>query len=454
LSLVDLTIENTKLIFPSTIVEAGLAIENGKIVKIAKDVNLPKADLKLNCRGLLTFPGVIDSHVHFRDPGLTYKEDFSTGSMAAAAGGVTMVVDMPNTMPPLVDPESFKTKVEAVKGKSYVDYGFLALLSSENVNKVSKLAGILGFKLFMADFSRKPVTDDFLFNAFNVIKNLGLPVAIHAENPEDVLVLTKKVKHEGKKDIYAYTSARPGYVEAKAIIRVASISEKVGIKIHICHVSSKEGIKVLSEIKGKGFKNITCETCPHYLLLSIEELNPALTAFKVTPPLKFRHDAEALWKGVNDGVIDTIASDHAPHTHNEKFKNDVWEASSGFIGVETLVPLMLTQVVDGRLNLNQFTKLLCENPAKVYGLYPLKGCIKVNSDADLTIVKLGVEEKIKANKLHSKTGFTPFDGWTVKAKPVYTIVRGIVIMENGEIVGKPKGKLVNPLNKNLHSSNH
>ncbi|MGP3668194.1 MAG: dihydroorotase [Candidatus Bathyarchaeota archaeon] len=453
MSLADLTIENTKLVFSSTIVEAGLAIKNGKIVRIAKDANLPKADLKLNCKGLLTFPGVIDSHVHFRDPGLTYKEDFSTGSMAAAAGGVTVVVDMPTTIPPLTNLESFKIKIEAVKSKSYVDYGFLGLLSTENIDEISKLTGVLGFKLFMADFLGKHVTDDFLYNAFNIVKKLGLPVAVHAENLDDIIILTNKVRCEGRKDIYAYTEARPGYVEAKAIARVSSISEKVGAKIHVCHVSSRDGVKVLGEVRGRGLRNVTCETCPHYLLLNIEELSSASTAFKVTPPLKFKHDVEALWRGIHEGVIDTIASDHAPHTYDEKFKNDVWEASSGFIGVEILVPLMLTQVVDGRLNLNQFTKLLCENPAKVYGLYPLKGCIKVNSDADLTIVKLGVEEKIKADKLHSKSGFTPFNGWTVKAKPVYTIVRGSIVMENGEIVGKPSGKLVKPQIKS-NSPNH
>ncbi|MCX8176594.1 MAG: amidohydrolase family protein, partial [Candidatus Bathyarchaeota archaeon] len=306
----DLVIENTKLVFSSTIVEAGLAIKNGKIIRIAKDANLPKADLKLDCRGLLTFPGVIDSHVHFRDPGLTYKEDFSTGSMAAAAGGVTMVVDMPTTIPPLINLESFKIKNEAVKGKSYVDYGFLGLLSTENIDEISKLTGVLGFKLFMADFLGKHVTDDFLFNAFSAVKKVGLPVAVHAENIDEILMLTDKVRREGRKDIYAYTETRPGYVEAKAIARVSSVSEKVGVKIHICHVSSKEGIEVLSEVKGRGFRNVTCETCPHYLLLNIEELSSVSTAFKVTPPLKFKRDVETLWRGVHEGIVDTIASDH------------------------------------------------------------------------------------------------------------------------------------------------
>ena len=444
---VDLVIKNTKLVFSSTTLEAGLAVKEGKVVQIAKDTNLPKAEKIIDAEGNFTLPGIIDVHVHFRDPGLTHKEDFLTGSMAAVAGGVTTVIDMPNNIPPTTDVESFTLKVKRLTGRSYVNVGILGLLTKNSLDKVLQLAeaGVLGYKIFLTEtqFSK-----DFLFNLFKKIALTGLRVAVHAEDPLIVQQATEKIKKTGRKDLFAYTESRPSVAEAKAIKEVALLSEKTGCKIHICHLSSYEAVQVVKNFKTK--ISMTVETCPHYLLLNCEEIKKPSTLFKITPPIRFKNDMVMLWKSLMDGTIDIIASDHSPHTAEEKFGEDIWEVASGFVGVETLVPLMLTQVNLGRLTLNHYVKLACENPAKAFGLYPRKGVIQTGSDADLTIVDMKKEMVIQSEKLHSKTKITPFEGWKVKGMPIFTIVGGNVVMEKGEIFGKPSGVLVSPLD----SSNH
>jgi len=440
---VDLVVKNTKIVSSSTVFEAGLAIKNGRIVGLAKEPNLPKAEKTIDACGCLTLPGVIDVHVHFREPGLTHKEDFLSGSMAAVAGGVTTVADMPNTNPPTLDPESLKVKVEKARGKSYVNIGFIGGVVRGNLDKLFLLgeAGVLGFKMFMVETLGLPLDDDCMVEAFRLVGETGKPLLVHAEDFQLIQDSTRKVREAGKKDFLAWVESRPSFAEAKAIDKVNLFSQKTGCKTHVCHVSSKAGVKTLKDAK-KENSLLTCETCPHYLLLDVENVDKSSFICKITPPIRFRSDRETLWRGLLDGTIDMVASDHSPHTKKEKLCENVWEAASGFVGVETMVPLMLTQVNLGRLSLNHYVKVSSENPAKLLGFYPRKGLIQVGSDADLTIVDLKKEDKIRAERLHSKSRVTPFDGWMVKGIPVYTVVKGNVVMEKGEIVGEPKGEIL------------
>ncbi|RJX15668.1 allantoinase AllB [Candidatus Bathyarchaeota archaeon] len=440
----DLAIKNTKIVFSSTIVKAGLAVKNGKIIAITSDENLPKADKIIDAKENLTLPGIIDVHVHFREPGFTRKEDFFTGSMAAVFGGVTTVVDMPNTNPPTLNLESFRLKIEKAKGKTYVNLGFFGGVCGENLDKIQELAkaGVLGYKIFMDKVLGKPLDDNSLIEAFKLIAKTGLRVAVHAEDPKLVEQATLNLKKTGRKDFRVWVESRPSLAEAKAIEKLAFFSHKTGCKIHICHVSSKMGVEVLRKIKSQLSKIfLTSETCPHYLLLSFEEAEKVGLVSKIVPPIRFKEDKENLWYGLLDGTIDIIASDHSPHLPEDKAK-DVWDAATGFVGVETSLPLMLTQVNLGRLTINHYVKISAENPAKAFGLYPKKGFIQVGSDADLTIVDLKKESTIKSENLHSKTRLTPFEGWKVKGLPTYTIVNGKIMMENGEITGKPEGNLI------------
>jgi len=436
-------VKDTRIVLPSSILEAGLAVEDGKVVAIAKDGKLPRAERMLDAKGNLTLPGIIDVHVHFRDPGLTYKEDFLTGSMAAAAGGVTTVFDMPNTLPMVKDAETLKVKVGVAEKKSYVDFGILGVVMEDNLTELGGLAeaGVLGFKLYMAETMDMEVDDWLLFEAFRSVAKTGLRLGVHAENNWIIQRLTKKMKEDGRIDPMAFVESRPCLAEAEAVQKAIFFSRETGSKLHFHHLSSMKSVEIVGRAKKEGLF-VTCETCPHYLLFKDEDMRKLGSILKITPPIKSGKDQKGLWNGLLNGSIDIIASDHSPHTIEEKIKDNIWEASSGFVGVETSLPLMLTQVNRGRLTINEYVRFASENPAKAYGIYPQKGTVQIGSDADLTIVDMKKESVIKGEKLHSKSRVTPFEGWKVQGSPIYTIVRGNVIMEEGEILDNPKGILI------------
>jgi len=448
---VDLIIKNGTLVMPNYVVKATIAIDNGKIVSISSNSVTFNADKIIDATGLYILPGIIDDHVHFREPGLTYKEDFYTGSMAAACGGVTLVLDMPNVVPPTADQQTLKQKVELASRKSFVDFGFYGVILPTNIDQIEPLAeaGVIGYKVFMGlTVGGLPSPNDGeLIEAFKRIANTGLRVGVHAENRQIIDYLTEKLKKEGRTDPLAHLESRPAIAEAEAIQRAILFAKQFGTKLHIFHMSSKEGVEIVRWAKQNGL-NVSAETCPHYLLFDGQEgLKKLGSLLKMNPPIRTKESAEALWQGLKDGTIDVIATDHSPHTREEKLNPNIWEAIAGFPGVETLLPLMLTQVNNGKLSLTELVRLMSENPAKLWGLYPKKGTINIGSDGDLTIIDLHKEGVIESEKLHSKNKLTPFDGFKVKGMPVYTIVRGNVVMEKGEIVGEPKGMWIKPISK-------
>jgi dihydroorotase (multifunctional complex type) len=445
----DLVIRNGKIATPQGIYEGDdIAVEEGKIVAIDKRGCFLKAEEIIDAEGKYILPGIIDVHVHFREPGYTYKEDFETGSMAAAAGGVTTVCDMPNNEPCCSTIEAYQQKLEIVKDRAYVDYGMTAAVVEDTVEEIPKLAeaGINVFKIFMGSTvgDMAPPTDGGMLRAFELVAETGRRIGVHAENNQIMDYLTAKLKAAGRTDPLAHVEARPTVAEAEAIQRAVLFAAETGCKLHIYHLSSKEGVQILKAAQEKGVQ-VSAETAPHYLLLDCHCMKKLGSLLKVNPPVRSREHAEALWQGLLDGAIEVIASDHAPHSPEEKIKENIWEAMPGFPGVETSVPLLLTQVNGGRLSLTTYVRLASENPAKLFNLYPRKGTIKVGSDADFTIVDMEKEGVINSEKLQSKSKITPFDGWKVKGLPVYAILRGNVVMKDGEIVGKPYGKLITPV---------
>lgn len=446
---VDLVVKGGSIVTPEGTFKGAIAIDGGKIISIGTDASMPNANKVINAEGLYVLPGIIDAHVHFREPGLEYKEDFYTGSLAAIYGGVTSVCDMPNVNPPTQDASSFRLKLQRALEKSLVDFGIFGVVLPTNIDKIQELKseGVIGFKIFMGEtVGRLPSPDDWeLILSFKEIAKTGLRVGVHAENRAITTHLVNEFKKQGKNEPILHLESRPSISEAEAIQRAALFARHCGTKLHIFHTSSKEGVEIIRLFKSLGV-DITAETCPHYLLLDgaegLKKLGPLI---KMNPPVRTLEHAEALWNGLKDGTIDMITTDHSPHAPEEKFKDDIWEAIAGWPGVETLVPLMLNEVNRGRLTLNEVSLYMSERPAKVWGFYPKKGALKIGSDGDLTIVDMKVEKVIKAEELHSKSKFTPFDGWRVKGWPVYTIIRGRVVLQKGELTPDGhKGELITP----------
>lgn len=442
----DLVIKNGKIVTSQSTHEGDdVAVKDGKIVAIDRQGSFTDATETYDASGQYVLPGIIDAHVHFREPGYEYKEDFGTGSRAAAYGGVTTVLDMPNNLPFCSTAQALKEKMELVAPKAFVDYGFVVAIVGETVDEIPALveAGANVYKIFMGStVGGVPAPDDSgMLRAFELIRETGLRVGVHAENNPIMDYLIAKFKAEGRTDPMAHVESRPPVAEAEAIQRAILFANVAGCKLHIYHLSSKEGTQMIREAQAKG-QDVSAETGPHYLLLNDDYMNKVGGILKMNPPIRSRDHGEALWQGIKDGTIQVIDTDHSPHSLEEKFndENDIWKIIPGFVGVETEVATMLTQVNAGRLSLNEYVKLQTENPAKLFNLYPNKGTMEIGTDGDFTIVDMDKEGVIDSDKLHSRFTVTPFNGWKVKGMPVCTIVRGNIVMKDGELIGEAKGQ--------------
>ena len=378
----------------------------------------------------MVLPGLIDAHVHLRDPGLTYKENFRTGTTAAAAGGFTTVLDMPNTKPPTTTPQRFQEKLKIAEKKSLVDFGLHAGVDDlEHVRQVSELRPA-SFKIFMDMVDR-----DFLMDAFATIKGLDENhlITLHAEDRDMVEHCTKVMKKQGSQPVL-YAQARAPRAEVLAVRTALSLASHYKQRIHLCHLSTKKALKFLENAQKEC--SVTAEITPHHLFLGIGSLEKYGTLAKTNPPLR---DLEHKL-GLKDLTrLDIISTDHAPHTLEEK-KQDLWEAPSGIPNLETTLSLLLTQHNQGHITITDIKRLLCEKPAEIFKL-PGKGHIKNGMDADLVVVDLKREGVIEPENFHSKAKYTPFEGFKCKGMPVMTLVRGKVVMKENEIF-KNQGKFV------------
>jgi dihydroorotase len=448
---VDLIIKGGTIVTPLTSLRGHVLITDGKVLDIVVGDALPQGREILDAGDLHVLPGVIDPHVHFRSPGLEYKEDWDTGSQAAAAGGVTTVLDMPNCLPPTSTVEAFHAKLDCARHHAYVDYGIYGLITEGNMDQILPLAdeGIVGYKLFMGETtgSIPSPPDGEILDAWRVVSQTGLRCGVHAEDNGIIRYLQHKLASQGRKDPLAHLESRPAVAEAEAISRAILFARDARTKLMIHHMSAAEGVDLVRRAKEAG-EDVMGETSPHYLILEGQDMVRMRlgSLLKVNPPVRSKEHGEALWRGLLDGTIDTIGTDHAPHTPEEKGAaspmGDIWAALSGLVGVETGVPLMLTQVNAGRLTLHHYVKVASEGPARAWHLWPRKGNLGRGADGDVTIVDLAREATIDKNALHSKSKVTPFHGFRVKGLPVYTIVRGAIVMKNGEIYGNPSGQFV------------
>ncbi|MGD0644490.1 MAG: dihydroorotase family protein [Candidatus Bathyarchaeia archaeon] len=435
--IVDSVLTNAKAYINGQIVDCSFAIEEGKIFKIGKETQMPNADQKTNLKNLLVLPGFIDEHVHLRDEGKAYKEDFQTGTAAAAAGGFTTVLDMPNNEPVTMSTETLKNRIRIAERKILVNVGF----HSEFPKKMSEAKdiiseGAVGFKLFMScQIGGLNIDDDnALQDAFKEVANLSVPVAVHAEDKTLLSTNEEKLKQAKKNTTAAFLKAHSETTELKAIERLLNISVPTDVQLHFCHVSTKEGLNAITEAKKSGRK-ITCEVTPNHLLLSTADLKHYGQLLIMAPPLRSNDQVEALWNGLAAGWVDALGSDHAPHTLSEKSASSVWDVKVGVPGLETTLPLILTLVNKKRLSLAQAVQLLAEKPAEIYSLNG-SGSLKQGKNADLTVVDFYGKFKIDASKFKSKAKYSPYDGQEVQGKPVKTIVNGLLVFDEGEIVAK------------------
>lgn len=379
-----------------------ILIENEKIIKISDEI-IKDGEEILDAKGHYIISGIIDPHVHMRDPGLTYKEDFETGSKACAKGGVTTFFDMPNTIPNTITEEELLKKKKNAIGRSYVDYGFYfggsKLDNSIEIEKVKDI--VVATKVFMNVSTGNMLVEDekILENIFRVSKLVG----VHAEG--------------------------------KMVQKAIELSEKTGTPVYLCHLSTKEEVEMVRNGKKKGLK-IYGEVTPHHLFLNEKDvLKNSLLRMK--PELKTKEDNEALWEGIKDGTIDTIGTDHAPHKLEEKLE----KLTFGIPGVEHSLEMMLKGVADGRITLNDLTKIMSENAAKIFGIKN-KGKLEIGYDADLVIINLETNERIKKEDVVSKCGWTPYEGFLKGGEVLTTIVRGNIVYNNKKFINKKIGKEV------------
>ncbi|MDD5502350.1 MAG: dihydroorotase [Candidatus Thermoplasmatota archaeon] len=401
-------------------VECAIGIENGRISRIGKTIEPSGGCRRISAKHIL--PAGVDAHVHFRDPGLTHKEDFATGTMSAAFGGISCVLDMPNTKPPAVTTEALAEKIEIAKRKACVDFGIYAGASAVgNVEALAKKC--TAFKLYMAESTGGlNVPDSEIEGICAKIAKTGKALSIHTEDEK-----TRKKFEE--KNLEDHLKSRSNICEAEAVKRVAALAPKLKNEIHLAHISAKESIEYL---KNKP-KNLTAEVAPHHLFLNA---GMDLRQYgKVNPPLRTKQDQSALWEALNLGIIDMLASDHAPHTIDEKEK-EFNDAPSGMPGVETMYPLMLAASKVKRIEIARLANAISERPAQIFGFGERKGKIAVGYDADLIFVDFQNARKIKAEDLHSKCGWTAFEKFDA-IFPESTMVRGKFVVENGSFVGAP-----------------
>lgn len=450
---VDLVIKNAKIVTPRSIYEAGLAVQDGVIVAIGVSSQMPDAKQVIDAEGRYLIPGAVDVHVHFRDPGLTYKEDFSTGTSAAAVGGVTTAFDMPNTNPAVLTAEVLLEKNEIAKKKALVNYGLYAFMQKGNEGDLEPLieAGVCGFKWDMSTFDWElpegysvPDNDSALQAFRTIAKHPGYIIGVHAEDMEIVGRLVEDLKEAGRTDYHAHVESRPDFVEVSAIERALRLSDITGAPIHIHHLTSKAGLQLIKDRQQTGSR-VTSEAGPPWLFFSADQYADMGALIRVIPAVKESFDRDALWQGLVDGGIECYATDHAPHSHEEKFERTWHDALPGATGVETSIPTLLDKANKGEISMERVVEVSCENPARIFGLYPRKGSIQVGADADLVLVDMDVEWTIKNEEIHSKNHITPFDGWEIKGRPMMTFVNGDLVAHEGKIVtDKTPGKLVNP----------
>lgn len=429
----DTIIKNGTLVNHNGIGEGDIGIKNGRICAIG-DLKTKSADKIIDATGLHILPGIIDSQVHFREPGLDYKEDLETGANAAVLGGVTAVFEMPNTNPTTSTIACLEDKISRATGRMSCDFAFYAGATNDNIEFLPELErqeGCAGIKVFMGSSTGSLLVKDDE-NIGRILQKITRRAAFHSE---DEYILETDKQFVRPNDPSSHYEARSARAAISCTTRLVNLARKFKKRIHVLHVSTAEEMAFLEAHKDL----VTVEVLPNHLSFYGPDIyNKIGTLAQQNPPIREKHHQDALWLAIQNGLVDVIGSDHAPHTLEEKAKP--YPASpSGTPGVQTMLPVMLTHVANGKLSLLRMVDLLCHGPNRIFGI-ARKGRMALGYDADLTIVDLKARKTITHDIIASKSKWTPFDGFEAKGWPTHTIVRGQIVMENGEIINKGQGK--------------
>ena len=407
----------------------------GQTIAAIGSLGQADADERVDCSGLHILPGVIDSQVHFREPGATHKEDLETGSRAAILGGVTAVFEMPNTDPLTISSAALEDKLARAKSRMHCDYAFWVGGTQDNVGDLpdlERLPGAAGIKVFMGSSTGKLLVADDA-GVLAILKKVRRRAAFHSE---DEARLNERKALRVKGDPSSHPIWRDEIAALKSTQRLTALAREAGARVHVLHISTAEEIAFL-----EGAKDLaSCEATPHHLTLSAKGYPQLGTKMQMNPPVRDARHREAIWRGLDQGIVDVLGSDHAPHTLEEKAK-PYPDSPSGMTGVQTLVPVMLNHVAEGRLTLQRFVDLTSAGPQRLFGIAN-KGRIAAGYDADFTIVDLKRRATINDAWIASRCGWTPYDGVSVAGWPIGTVIRGARVMWEGEILAPSRGKPV------------
>ena len=427
----DVVLHGGALVNQDGVAERDIGVIDGKIAEIGQLSNFDAAE-KINCRGLHILPGVIDTQVHFREPGMPHKEDLESGSRSAVLGGVTAVFEMPNTDPLTSTPEALADKVRRGRDRMHCDFAFWVGGTHENARSLAeleRLPGAAGVKVFMGSSTGSLLIADDAGIA-EVLSHTRRRVAFHSED-EDRLIERKHLRRDG--DPSSHPIWRDVETAVKSTRRLIKIAQDKGALIHVLHVTTEEEIELLAQCKDIASVEVT----PHHLTMDETDYQRIGALAQMNPPVRSARYREALWRGVTQGIVDVIGSDHAPHTLEEKAQ-PYPHSPSGMTGVQTIVPLLLDHMNAGRVSLERLVDLTSAGPARLFGIAQ-KGRVAVGYDADLTIVDLKRRETIRNSWIGSRVGWTPYDGKTVNGWPIGTVVRGRKVMWEGELVTQSVG---------------
>ncbi len=433
----DLILKKGTAVLPGYTGPADIAVQNGKIASIGNFDKSQSSEI-IDCTGLHILPGVIDTQVHFRDPGAAHKETLAMGTKAAAAGGVTAIFDMPNTNPLTITPDTLADKMSRAQEHASVDYAFYLGGTASNAEQLAiweNLPGVCGIKIFMgASTGNLLSSSDEEISA--ILQHGKRVVAVHAE--DEMIMNQNKVDILGNQtDVRLHSKWRSSESCISATNRLLALAGRAKRRVHVLHITTKEEMDILSQHKDIA----SVEVLPNHLTLHAPDCYERLSSkAQQNPPIREKEHQNALWHALNEGVVDIVGSDHAPHTLEEK-NLPYPQSPSGTPGVQTLVPIMLNHVNEGRLTLERFVDLVCYGPQRIHQIAG-KGRIARGYDADFTIVDMKSKRTITNTQQHSKSKWTPYDGMDVIGWPVVTILRGRIIMRDDELYGAPNGQAV------------
>ncbi|MDQ4212551.1 allantoinase AllB [Microbacterium capsulatum] len=463
----DLVIRGGRVVTPSGVQNMDIGVRGAHIVALGS-LDPRAADRVIEAAGLVVLPGLIDTHVHLREPGYGHKETFGAGTRAAASSGITTVLDMPCDIPPTSSAQTLAAKDRLIAPSAYVDYALYGCAGAGNLDRIAELAenGVVGYKTFMEPaFDDLPGSIDMcapddaaLFQVLRAVAATGLPSVIHAENDSVCALLGEELRRAGRNDPLAHALSRPPFAEEEAVQRALLLGRATGARVSFAHVSTAGAVARIRAAKAEG-QQVTAEACPHHLLLTEDDLARVGPYGKINPPLRTAWHQAALWEGLLDGTIDFVGTDHSPYLVSEKDPGwtRIWDAPSGACGLDAAGRVMLTAVNQGRLTLVELAEVMSRRAAKTFGLYPRKGEIRVGADADLVLVDLTRRSVIDHADFQSagRDAALLWDGFEATGAPVKTFVRGTEVFDGTSIVGTPgHGIRIRPLGDEAKIGDH